>query len=206
MLACALVIWGVTMQCNFMNAAKAVIPKPPEAEEKQSPTSPDRATWILAIGGEGRDYAPSFTQTKDGYVVVGMSSSYGLGDGGGNQGGSHDLIAIKLDNNGNLMWSRTIGGPADERGSYSVTETRDGGYLLTGSTASYGAAGLDILIVKINGQGDLDWSVTIGGAGNEGGMTTLETDGGYIVVGSTDSFGAGKKDLLVVQLSPAREI
>ncbi|MBT7072511.1 MAG: hypothetical protein HN975_16655 [Anaerolineae bacterium] len=158
--------------------------------------------WILAIGGEGRDYAPSFHETEDGYVVVGMTSSYGLGDGGGNQDGSHDFLAVKLDKGGHLLWGRTIGGPRDERGSYSVRPTRDGGFLLTGTTISFGFGKTDLFIVKLDGNGDLVWSKVIGGHGSESGMTTLATNDGYLVVGDTDSFGAGKKDLLVVKLGP----
>ncbi len=163
--------------------------------------TPDQSYWILAIGGEGRDYAPSFHETEDGYVVVGMTSSYGFGDGGGNRDGSHDFMAVKLDKDGNHLWTRVIGGPNDERGSYSVSPTADGGFLLTGTTISFGAGKVDLFIVKLSAEGELDWSKAIGGLGSEGGMTTLEIEDGYIAIGSTDSFGAGKKDLLVVKLN-----
>ena len=83
-----------------------------------------------------------------------MSSSFGLGDGGGNQGGSHDFLAVKLDAFGNPMWSKTIGGPEDERGSYSVNQTLDEGLLLTGTTRSFGAGKTDIFIVKLTSEGN----------------------------------------------------
>ncbi|MBC8496674.1 MAG: hypothetical protein ISS57_13935 [Anaerolineales bacterium] len=162
--------------------------------------------WILAIGGEGRDYAPSFHETEDGFVVVGMTSSYGFGDGGGNRDGSHDFLVVKLDKSGNHLWSRVIGGPGDERGSYSVRPAADSGFLLTGTTKSFGAGKTDMFIVKLKANGDLDWSKAIGGTGAEAGMTTLETADGYIALGDTDSFGAGKKDLLVVKLEPNGEL
>ncbi len=158
--------------------------------------------WMVAIGGEGRDYAPSILPVDDGLIVVGMTSSYGLGDGGGNQGGSHDFLAIKLDFQGNLVWTTTIGGPDDERGSYSVRPTSDGGFLLTGTSRSFGLGKTDLFIVKLDSDGKLLWSKAIGGAGSEGGMTTLEVPDGYIAIGDTDSYGAGKKDLLVVRLKP----
>ena len=156
--------------------------------------------WMINIGGEGRDYAPSILNTKDGYLVVGMTSSYGLGDGGGNLGGSHDFLAVKIDSQGELIWARVIGGPDDERGSYSVNPTSDGGYLLTGNTRSFGSGGMDIFLVKLKGNGDLAWSYAIGGPGVEGGLTTLEVEGGYLTLGDTSSLGAGKRDLLLVKM------
>lgn len=161
---------------------------------------PDRSYWIVAIGGDGRDYAPSFNEVDDGYVVAGMTSSFGFGDGGGNRDGSHDFMVVKLDTEGRLLWTRVIGGPGDERGGYSITPTAEGGFLLTGSTRSFGAGKTDIFIVKLTSGGDLEWSLAVGGPGAEGGMTTLETDDGYIALGDSDSFGAGKKDLLAVRL------
>mgnify|MGYP003960080491 CR=1 FL=1 len=157
--------------------------------------------WMLAIGGDGRDYAPSFLPLNDGFIVVGMTSSYGLGDGGGNRDGSHDFLAVRLDKRGELIWATTVGGPGDERGSYSVRPTRDKGFLLTGTTQSFGAGRTDLFLVKLAANGDLDWSKAIGGAGSEGGMTTLQLEDGYIAMGDADSFGAGKKDFLVVKLN-----
>ncbi len=189
----------VILSCNLPAMASA----PNEVDAPIAgdiPQETDESYWIIAIGGAGRDYAPSFYETEDGYVVVGMTSSYGFGDGGGNQDGSHDFMVVKLDRDGGYLWSKVIGGPRDERGSYSVNPTVDGGFLLTGTTQSFGAGRTDLFIVKIDVEGNLDWSRAIGGAGAEGGMTTLEVQDGFIAVGSTDSFGIGGKDLMVVKL------
>ena len=158
-------------------------------------------TWILSIGGEGRDYAPSFCSTEDGFVVVGMTSSYGLGNGGNNLTGLHDFLAVKLDLDGNHIWSTTAGGNDDERGSYSVQQTNDGGFLLTGSTRSFGSGAMDIFVVKLNSDGSHDWTKAIGGAGAEVGKTTLEVNDGYIIVGQTNSIGAGQSDILAVKMN-----
>jgi hypothetical protein len=155
---------------------------------------------MMAIGGEGRDYAPSILTVRDRYLAVGMTSSYGLGNGGGNLDGSHDFLAVMLDSRGNIIWTTVIGGPDDERGSYSVNPTSDGGYLLTGNTRSFGSGGMDIFLVKLKGNGELDWSRAIGGPGVEGGLTTLEVEDGYLTLGDTASLGAGKRDLLLVKM------
>ena len=155
--------------------------------------------WILAIGGDGRDYAPSLTVTDDGYVAVGMTTSFGHGSGTNNLDGSHDFMAVRLNKKGELMWSTVIGGPEDERGSFSVTPTSDGGFLLTGTTQSFGSGGANIFVVKLDPRGRVKWARAIGGSGQETGKTTLEIDGGYITLGDTTSAGAGKRDLMTVK-------
>jgi len=159
----------------------------------------DEPCWILAVGGEGRDYAPSVIDTGDGYVVVGMTTSYGLGSGNNNQNGSHDFMAIRLDRKGDLIWCTVVGGPQDERGSFSVSPTSDEGFILTGTTQSYGSGGSDIFVVKLDARGRLVWARTIGGQGQETGKTTLELDDGYITLGDTNTAGAGQSDLLAVR-------
>ena len=102
---------------------------------------------------------------------------------------------MKLDREGNLLWGKTIGGPDDERGSYSIRETADGGYLLTGSTMSYGAGGMDIFLVKLSAFGALAWAKAIGGLGSDSGMVTLEMTDGYVILGETDSFETEDEDI-----------
>ena len=169
----------------------------PSKESKKS--NPNALGWIVAIGGSGRDYAPSIIQAEDGYVAAGMTTSYGLGTGTNNLDGIHDFMAVKLNKNGELIWGTVIGGPGDERGSFSVTPTRDKGFILTGTTRSYGSGNADIFVVKLDSQGRLDWARAIGGTGQETGKTTMELNDGYMTVGDTSSGGAGDSDVLVVR-------
>ena len=155
-----------------------------QEEEVSTPIS-DVPCWIVAMGGDGRDYAPSLVPTEDGYVAVGMTTSYGLGTGTNNLDGIHDFMAVRLNKKGELIWSTVIGGPEDERGSFSVTPTKDEGFILTGTTRSYGSGNADIFVVKLDAQGGLAWARAIGGAGQETGKTTLELNDGYMTVGDT---------------------
>jgi hypothetical protein len=168
-------------------------------KESNNSSGSEVSCWILALGGDGRDYAPSLTPTDDGYVAVGMTTSYGLGSGSNNLDGSHDFMAVRLNKKGELIWSTVIGGPEDERGSFSVTPSSDEGFILTGTTRSYGSGVADIFVVKLDARGRLVWARTIGGNGQETGKTTLEIVGGYITMGDTSSGGAGESDLLVVK-------
>jgi hypothetical protein len=150
--------------------------------------------WTKTIGGKKEDMGFSLIQTSDGgYAIVGFTFSFGAG--------YTDVYAIKLDANGNLQWTRTIGGPGHEVGN-SLIQTSDGGYVIAGFTTSFGAGGEDVYVVKLDAHGNLQWTKTIGGRGNEAGFSLIQTsDGGYAIAGATRSFGAGEADVYVVKLN-----
>ena len=86
---------------------------------------------------------------------------------------------------------KNYGGTQNERG-YSVKQTSDGGYVIVGSSTSYGAGGSDLWILKVDGLGEFSWSKTYGGQGNDIGRDITQTsDGGYIITGYTKSFSSG---------------
>ena len=149
--------------------------------------------WTKTIGGPKDDWGRSLIQTSDGgYAIAGFTSSFGAGQA--------DVYLVKLDANGNLQWTKTIGGPESE-GGYSLIQTSDGGYAIAGYTASFGAGQLDVYVVKLDANGNLQWTNTIGGPKGEEGHSLIQTsDGGYAIAGKTNSFGAGDYDVYVVKL------
>jgi hypothetical protein len=149
--------------------------------------------WTKAIGGKNDDMGNSLIQTSDGgYAIAGSTRSFGAGE--------WDVYLVKLDANGNLQWTKTIGGKKDDVGT-SLIQTSDGGYAITGSTRSSGAGEADVYIVKLDANGNLQWTKTIGGENNDWGLSLIQTsDGGYAITGATTSFGAGKADVYVVKL------
>ncbi|KXA96508.1 hypothetical protein AKJ39_04515 [candidate division MSBL1 archaeon SCGC-AAA259J03] len=85
-----------------------------------------------------------------------------------------------------IKWSKTYGGVAN-----SVVQINDGGYMLVGSTYSYGAGQADLWLVKTNPQGDEEWSKTYGGENLDVASSVDQTnDSGYAMVGYTESYGA----------------
>jgi hypothetical protein len=154
--------------------------------------------WSRAIGGTNNDVANSIQQTSDGgYIVAGYTTSFGAGG---------DALIIKLNSSGTIQWSRAIGGTNYDR-AYSIQQTSDGGYIVAGYTNSFGAGGDDILIIKLNSSGNIQWSRAIGGTNGDYALSIQQTsDGGYIVAGWTTSFGAGNYDILIIKLDSSGNI
>jgi hypothetical protein len=100
-------------------------------------------------------------------------------------------------------WSQTYGGSGDDYGR-AVAQTSDGGYALAGFTDSYGAGGFDFWLVKTDSSGNMNWSQTYGGAGDDEAYSLVQTsDGGYALAGYTSSFGAGYYDFYLVKTDSA---
>ena len=98
-----------------------------------------------------------------------------------------------------LEWEEAFGGTKNERG-LALQETRDASFIVAGYTASKGAGDRDLLLIKTDSEGEMEWERTIGGTGDDEGWAVLETkDGGYLTAGVTESWGSGKKDLWLVK-------
>jgi hypothetical protein len=148
--------------------------------------------WAKTYGETGYDFAHSVQQTSDGgYIVAGGTYSFGAG--------WIDLFLIKTDANGDVQWVKTYGEAGDDV-AYSVQLTADGGYILAGTTSSFGAGWGDIFLIKTNASGNLQWAKTYGGINGEIAYSVQQTsDGGYIVAGGTTSFGAGGYDIFLIK-------
>lgn len=148
--------------------------------------------WNHTFGGADNDSALSVRQTLDGgYVFAGYTPSFGAGGG--------DAWLIKTDQFGHELWNRTFGGINFDT-VLSVKQTLDGGYVLAGTTNSFGAGGTDAWLIKTDPIGHELWNRTFGRINNEGaGCVWLTSDGGYILSGQTFSFGAGGSDAWLVK-------
>jgi len=149
--------------------------------------------WQKNYGGSGNDVAKSIKQTNDGgYIVAGCSSSNNMDVTSNN--GFEDYWIVKLDNIGTIQWQKSLGGSLGD-GANSIQQTFDGGFIIAGSASSgdgdvigyHGGPG-DCWIIKMDNTGTIQWQKCLGGTGNEEANEIKQTtDGGYIVVGYSDS-------------------
>lgn len=185
--------------------------------------------WEKTFGGKYDEGAYSVQQTSDGgYILVGYTeghiylvktnasgdkswdkeiwwaTAYSVqqtSDGGYIIGGrdQHDMYIWKTDALGNISWEKHFGGTYGD-GAYFAQQTSDGGYIIAGGTASYGEGSEDMYLVKTDSSGNKTWSKTFGGEDHDKAYSVQQTsDGGYILVGYTTSYGAGYYDMYVVR-------
>jgi len=154
--------------------------------------------WQKAYGGRDEDETVSVQETLDGgYVLAGETTSFGAGN--------WDVWILKLTASGAIQWQKTYGGRGTEKCSADpIVQTSDGGYVVTGYTASFGAGHSDVWVLKLDENGAVQWQKTYGGAGYEEAHAMRQTlDGGYVVAGFTDSFGSDDDwDVWILKLDP----
>jgi hypothetical protein len=149
--------------------------------------------WRVAAGGLDTDLGRSVQETPEGgFIVAGSTKSMGAGD--------HDYYVMKLKSNGGSDWDFAYGGPGEDQ-AREVRRTADGGYIVVGSTKSFGAGDYDVWLLKLGGKGKIVWQKTYGGAKADYGNSVYPaSDGGLIVAGTTSSFGSGGFDAWVLKL------
>lgn len=128
-------------------------------------------SWQKTFGGSGDDYGWNMIKTSDGnYIVCGTTTSSD-GDFSINRG-DYDAFAIKFDAEGNFIWSKTFGGSAYDDFT-NIIEIDNGGFLITGTTASNDGdvsgnhGGEDIWLVRLSSTGDIVSQKCFGGSGDE---------------------------------------
>ncbi len=147
-------------------------------------------TWTKTFGGTEYDYGSSVKQTTDGgYIIIGGTSG----------SGNFDFWLIKTDVSGDTTWTKTFG-RSESDFAHSVEQTTDGGYIIAGQTNSLGTTVADVWLIKTDANGDTAWTKTFGGTGYDSGYSVVQTtDGGYIIIGETQSYGAGNSDVWLIK-------
>ncbi len=155
------------------------------------PVGASSEMWSQTYGGPGGEYAEAMVQTSDGgYALAGYTDSFGAG--------GSDFWLVKTDSFGNMEWNQTYGGASFDH-AYSLVETSGGGFALAGYTGSFGAEYANFWLVKTDMYGNVEWNRTYGGARWDSVSSLVEaSDGGYALLGFTDSFGAGGSDFWLV--------
>lgn len=151
--------------------------------------------WTKAYGGSGSDKSHFAQQTIDnGYIITGKTGSFGAG--------GSDVWLVKTDVNGDTLWTRTFGGINGDEGN-SIQQTTDSGFIITGITNQFSINSGDLWLIKTDVSGDTLWTIRLGGSERDEGRSVQQTaDGGYIITGYTESFGAGDSDVWLIKTAP----
>ncbi|MCX6672141.1 MAG: hypothetical protein NTX92_09505, partial [Euryarchaeota archaeon] len=147
--------------------------------------------WNRTFGGAYADEGCMVQQTNDGgYILIGYTVLYGHG--------SADILLIKTDSDGHQLWAKTYGGRGNDL-SRAVQQTSDGGYIIGGTTNSFGSGGDDIWVIKTDASGNILWDKTFGSVNDDNSNAILQLPSGdYVLIGDWDL--RGTSDLCIMKL------
>lgn len=164
--------------------------------------------WSNQFGAENADETGfnadnsvnTIEQTSDdGYILTGWTDYTGLG--------VSDLWVVKLTSGGEKEWEKSYDAGYTDRG-YSIKQVSGGGYIAAGSRYNYEAGDYDFWILKLDGEGELQWDMTYNG--NDGSEDEIRSicqtqDGGYVFTGNTQSF-TGEDYVIIMKLDSSGQI
>jgi hypothetical protein len=155
--------------------------------------------WTKQYGGIMPEYPNSILALDDGgFFILGYTRSYGAGN--------NDSWLIKIDAAGNMQWNKTYGGPGDDEAK-EIIKISDGNYAFVGRTNYSGGSNYDGLLTKVDGSGNAIWTKYYGGSNYENTRSLKQcTDGGFILIGQTMSFGAGGSDIYLVRTNSSGDM
>ncbi|MBI5059230.1 T9SS type A sorting domain-containing protein [candidate division KSB1 bacterium] len=155
-------------------------------------SSSGQILWSRTFGWATDDVTYDMIQTSDGgFALAGHTQNGGSGE--------RDFYLVKTDAYGTQQWTHSYGGVNDEF-CRSIQQTSDGGYILTGSTYSFGTGSQDIWLIRLSSSGALLWSRTFGGTGTDDcNSVAVTSDGGFVLGGQTTSFSATQWDIWLIR-------
>ena len=147
--------------------------------------------WSYNYGGEGSEWGEKVIITNDSaYALAGYTNS--IGNGG------FDFYLVKTNSEGTVEFEKSYGG-TDWDKAHGLVQMPDSGYVMVGETYSYGSGGTDAYIIRTNKNGDTLWTRVFGGPEDDYANDVLIDGDSIVVVGGTESFGAGMADGLILK-------
>ena len=150
-------------------------------------------------GGDNWDEANALLCTPDGgLLIVGSTRSWGAGQ--------KDILVVKTTKDGSIEWQKAFGGKGQDVGA-SVQMSTNGGFIVMGTTESFGEGASDVWIASLKKDGTLEWQKTIGGTGADSAAASARyVSGSIAIVGNSTSFSDGNSDLWLIRISAKGDI
>jgi hypothetical protein len=150
--------------------------------------------WAYSYSGQSGIAYEALPTTDGGFVIAGYVETWTNGN---------DAYVFKVDDAGDPVWARTLGGPNDDFAT-AICPAGDGGVMVSGYTSSFGAGSWDMYLIKVGSTGDTVWTRTYGGTSfDQAWDITPSIDGNFLLAGHTGSAGAGNADMALVKIDPA---
>ena len=153
-------------------------------------TSAPRVVWQNTYGGSGSQVLYSVANSPDGgYLFLGGAESTG----------GYDAYLVKTDVNGQEQWSRNYDESSGDY-AYRIIATEDGGYIFVGGVMNTTIADFRAWLVKLDAEGDLEWSAQYGNGSRDAAFCVIQTDdGGYAITGYKGVVG-GVSDVYLIKI------
>ena len=116
------------------------------------------------------------------------------------------ILTVSASSSSPALWVKLYGGVLDDEAA-TIVQLGDGGYVIAGTTYSFGAGSVDFWLIRTDANGNIEWNQTYGGPGADYACSMVQTgDGGYALAGETYSFGAGDSDFWLVKVDSSGSI
>jgi hypothetical protein len=149
--------------------------------------------YAKTFGGKGRDEAYSIVETPDGgFLLAGLSDSFKKRD-------IYDIYLVRTDSEGNSLWTRAIGGKRSDQAA-CVIDSKDNGFIVAGTTSSFGVKNNNIIMIKVDGRGNTLWMKTYGGPDDDSCSGVIKlSSGNYALIGTSTSGQKKDSDILLLE-------
>lgn len=149
--------------------------------------------WFSRYGSsEDQEGHSILSLINGGYIICGQSIDENTG--------FNMLYLLKINLDGSQVWEQTFGGNGENYG-FSIIESNDGSFLITGMTENSDDMSGDAWLLKVDLDGNKIWEQTYGGTGTDLSRSLVYTGDGYIMVGNTSSYGSGNNDIFVIKVN-----
>lgn len=153
--------------------------------------------WTKVIGGTKRDEGTSIAVSEDNIYITGFTTSFGAG--------AKDIILIKLDLDGNQLWSKYFGGVKDDIARKIIVSFQNE-IIICGETFSFGQGQDDLLLLRLNLEGDLISQTVYGYPQSDMAFDITETTQGTFLVSGATGYPTNKRDIWLLEFSSQGEV